>query len=31
MFFAKPSASAKQITVKATDRFGNVYEDNLTL
>ena len=26
MFFAKPSPEAKKITVKATDRFGNVYE-----
>jgi hypothetical protein len=27
MFFAKPSAAAKQITVKATDSFGNVYQE----
>lgn len=29
MFFAKPSPNAKQITVKATDRFGNVYEETI--
>jgi hypothetical protein len=29
LFFAKPSADAKQITVKATDRFGNVYQETL--
>ncbi|MCF6404998.1 calcineurin-like phosphoesterase family protein [Chitinophaga filiformis] len=29
MFFAKPSPDAKKITVKATDRFGNVYEESL--
>ncbi|SFD15017.1 3',5'-cyclic AMP phosphodiesterase CpdA [Chitinophaga sp. CF118] len=29
MFFAKPSADAKKITVKATDRFGNVYEETI--
>ena len=29
MFFAKPSAGVKQITVKATDRFGNVYQETL--
>ena len=26
LFFAKPSAAAKEIMVRATDRFGNVYE-----
>ncbi len=29
IFFAKPSANARQITVKATDRFGNVYEETI--
>jgi hypothetical protein len=29
MFFTKPSANAKQITVKATDRFGVVYEETI--
>ncbi|TWV98706.1 calcineurin-like phosphoesterase C-terminal domain-containing protein [Chitinophaga pinensis] len=29
MFFAKPSPEAKKITVKATDRFGNVYEESI--
>jgi hypothetical protein len=29
MFFAKPSVDAKKITVKATDRFGNVYEETI--
>jgi len=29
LFFAKPSANAKQITVKATDRFGVVYEETI--
>lgn len=29
MFFAKPSEGAKKITVKATDRFGNVYEETI--
>jgi hypothetical protein len=29
MFFATPSANAKKITVKATDRFGNVYEESI--
>lgn len=27
LFFAKPSARAKQVVVKATDRFGNVFEE----
>lgn len=31
MFFARPSAQAKQITVKATDRFGKVYEESITV
>ncbi|WP_440133273.1 calcineurin-like phosphoesterase C-terminal domain-containing protein [Chitinophaga sancti] len=29
MFFAKPSGTAKKITVRATDRFGNVYEESI--
>lgn len=29
MFFAKPSPEARKITVKATDRFGNVYEETI--
>ncbi|MCW3466037.1 calcineurin-like phosphoesterase family protein [Chitinophaga nivalis] len=29
MFFAKPAANVQKITVKATDRFGNVYEDTI--
>ena len=29
LFFAKPSTDAKQIMVKATDRFGNVYTTTL--
>lgn len=29
LFFAKPSASAKKITIKATDRFGNVYTESI--
>jgi hypothetical protein len=31
LFAAKPSANAKVITVKATDRFGNVYTEKVTL
>lgn len=31
LFFAKPSASARQITVKATDRFGKVYSETINL
>lgn len=31
MFFVTPSASAKSIKVKATDRFGNVYEESAAL
>lgn len=31
LFFAKPSANAKQITVKATDRFGKVYSETINL
>ena len=27
LFFAKPSAGAKKITIRVTDRFGNVYEE----
>lgn len=30
MFFAKPSAGVQKITVRATDRFGNVYEDTIS-
>jgi hypothetical protein len=29
MFFAKPSADAKKITIRVTDRFGNVYEESV--
>jgi hypothetical protein len=31
LFFAKPSANAQTIRVKATDRFGNVYEEKLEM
>lgn len=31
MFFAKPAAGAKKITVKATDRFGTVYTESMQL
>jgi hypothetical protein len=31
MFFATPSANAKQVTVKATDRFGKLYTASLDL
>jgi hypothetical protein len=31
IFFARPSANAKQIEVKATDRFGNVYIEKINL
>jgi hypothetical protein len=31
LFAAVPSASAKSITVKVTDRFGNVYTEKLDL
>ena len=31
LFSAKPSAGAKEIIVKATDRFGNVYQQSLTV
>ena len=31
MFFAKPSANAKKIAVKVTDRFGNVYSKEIVL
>jgi hypothetical protein len=31
LFFAKPSPGAKKITVKATDRFGNVFTEVLQL
>lgn len=31
LFFAKPSPQAKEIIVKATDRFGNVYQEKLML
>ena len=31
LFFAKPSPTAKKITVKATDRFGNVFTETLQL
>ncbi|BAV05646.1 3',5'-cyclic AMP phosphodiesterase CpdA [Filimonas lacunae] len=29
MFFAKPTGQATKITVKATDRFGNIYEETI--
>lgn len=31
LFFAKPSGNSKNILVKATDRFGNVYEERLSI
>lgn len=31
IFSAKPSANAKKITVKATDRFGNVYTNEIMI
>lgn len=31
IFYAKPSADAKEIMVKATDRFGNVYSERISL
>lgn len=31
LFYATPSANAKRITVKSTDRFGEVFESNLIL
>ena len=31
LFFAKPLANAKEIVVKATDRFGKVYEERLVM
>jgi hypothetical protein len=31
LFFAKPSPDAKQMTVKATDRFGNVFTETMQL
>lgn len=31
LFFARPSAAAKEIRIKATDRFGNVYQEVLQL
>jgi hypothetical protein len=31
LFFAKPSAGAKQVTVKATDRFGKSYSETINL
>lgn len=31
IFFAKPSANAKKITVKVTDRFGAVYTEDLAV
>ncbi|ATL49197.1 metallophosphoesterase [Chitinophaga caeni] len=31
MFFAKPSTDAKKIKVKATDRFGNVFEEEISM
>jgi hypothetical protein len=31
LFFATPSANAKKLSVKATDRFGTVYTEHLDL
>jgi len=31
MFFAKPSKSAKSITVKVTDRWGNIFKESFNL
>ena len=31
LFYAKPSAVAKEVTVKATDRFGNEYIEKIVL
>ncbi len=31
IFFAKPSANAKDVEVRATDRFGNVFTEKLSL
>ncbi len=31
LFIAQPAATAKRLTVKATDRFGGVYEEHLNL
>ena len=31
IFFATPSANAKQIEVRATDRFGNIFSEKLSL
>lgn len=31
MFFAQPAAGARHVTVQATDRFGNVYTEQLEL
>ena len=31
IFFAKPSVNAKQVEVRATDRFGNVYSEKINL
>ena len=31
IFFAKPSLNAKEITVRATDRFGNVYSEEIVV
>jgi hypothetical protein len=31
LFYAKPSANAKEIMVKATDRFGNVFTERMKL
>src|SRR5690606_23549099 len=30
MFFGKPSAGARGVTIKVTDRFGTVYKEELT-
>lgn len=31
LFFAKPSANTKEVLVKATDRFGNIYEEKISV
>ncbi len=31
LFNAQPSAGAKEIKVRATDRFGKVYEESISL
>jgi hypothetical protein len=31
LFFAKPSTHAKEVTVKVTDRFKTMYQENLQM